>query len=98
MTIVTVRLASGRPAETKRKLSSSLTNAIVETLDVAPADVTILFEEYERENWAVGGELRADRARSDRDGPPLDLDALFRKPAPARAQPQKPKAKPRRRR
>ena len=61
MPVITIRLGKGRPIETKRALAEAVTNAVVATLDVRPEWVTVLIEEYERENWATGGELHADK-------------------------------------
>jgi 4-oxalocrotonate tautomerase len=86
MPVVTLRIGKGHPLETKRRLVAALTQAITATLDVAPGTVTVLIEEYERDNWATGGELHIDRAGSDREAPSRpDLEALFRKPVPAKA-------------
>ncbi|MFG1394394.1 tautomerase family protein [Xanthobacter agilis] len=61
MPVITVRIGKGRPIETKRALVAALTQAVAETLDVSPDWVTVLIEEYDRENWATGGELHADK-------------------------------------
>ena len=99
MPILTVRFGKGQPLETKRRLAASLTKALTDVLDVAPSMVTVLFDEIERDNWSTGGELHIDRAGSDREMPARpDLDALFRKPVPAKAPPRKAAAKSPRRR
>ena len=90
MPVITARILKGRSLEIKRRLASALTVAAVDVLDVPLGSVTVVIEEHDRENWATGGELHADRqAASGADV--LDLDALFRKPA--RAAPPKPAAK-----
>ncbi len=61
MPVITIRLAKGRPIETKRALAEAFTKAAADILDVRPEWVTVLIEEYERENWATGGELHADK-------------------------------------
>ena len=61
MPVITIRLGKGRPIETKRALAEAVTKAVVDTLDVRPEWVTVLLDEYERENWATGGELHADK-------------------------------------
>jgi 4-oxalocrotonate tautomerase len=91
MPVITARILKGRGAETKRRLASALTVAVVDVLDVPLQSVTVVIDEYDRENWATGGELHADRAAvaaSDE----VDLDNLFRKPV-ERAAPRAP-AKP----
>ena len=44
-----------------RALAEAFTKAAADILDVRPEWVTILIEEYERENWATGGALHADK-------------------------------------
>lgn len=102
MAVVVVRMVRGRGIDAKRKLAEALTAAVADTLDVARASVTVLIEDYERENWAVGGELDSDR-RAGEKAP--DIEAYFRKPAarppekkPAKASPRKAPAKSRSRR
>jgi 4-oxalocrotonate tautomerase len=75
MAIVTVRIARGHGVETKRKLVEALTAAVSDSLDVQRAEVTVLIEEYARENWTKGGEFNGERAPA----PLPDLDAIFRK-------------------
>ncbi len=45
----------------KRSLVENVTSAIVKTLDVKRDWVTVLIEEFERENWATGGVLHHDK-------------------------------------
>jgi 4-oxalocrotonate tautomerase len=61
MPVITVRIGKGRPAETKRAAARAITDAAVATLGVKREWVTVLFEEYDRENWATGGELHIDK-------------------------------------
>jgi 4-oxalocrotonate tautomerase len=61
MPVITVRIAKGRSLETKRRMAEAVTKAVAETLDVKPEWVTLLIEEFERENWATGGELHIDK-------------------------------------
>ena len=44
-----------------RSLAEYVTSAIVKALDVKPEWVTVLIEEFERENWATGGVLHEDK-------------------------------------
>src|ERR1700680_5037232 len=94
MPVLTVRIGKGQSLATKRRLASSLTQAVTDVLDIAPGLVTVLIEGVERDNWATGGELHIDRAGGDGETPARpDLEALFGKPKPAKAPPQKAKAK-----
>jgi 4-oxalocrotonate tautomerase len=103
MAIVTVRLIRGEGAAAKRKLVEALTAALADTLEIPRANIVILIEEYERENWANAGELNSDRPS---DNTVVDLEAIFRKPdekprppkKPAKATPRKAPAKSRSRR
>jgi 4-oxalocrotonate tautomerase len=61
MPVITIRIGKGRPIDKKRAVAEAVTKAVAETLDVRPEWVTILIEEYDRENWATGGELHADK-------------------------------------
>jgi 4-oxalocrotonate tautomerase len=61
MPVMTLKMARGRPTEKKRAFVQAVTKAAVETLDVKPEWVTVLIDEYDRENWATGGELHSDQ-------------------------------------
>jgi len=61
MPIVTVKIARGRTTDQKRKLVKAITDSVVSVLDVDPEWVTVLFEEFDRENWSTGGELHVDK-------------------------------------
>lgn len=61
MPIVTIKLAKGRPIAVKRALVSSVTAAVATALELPPHLVSVLIEEFARENWATGGELHSDK-------------------------------------
>jgi 4-oxalocrotonate tautomerase len=61
MPIITVKLAKGRSLQTKRKLVQALTETAVSLLDVKSEWVTVLIEEYDRENWASNGKLHSEK-------------------------------------
>jgi 4-oxalocrotonate tautomerase len=108
MPVIHAHILKGRPAEIKRRLAAALTTAMCDTLDLEPKSVHVIIEEHERENWAMGGELFSDRSSSPKATAEIDLDSLFKKPAPektkpaakpaAKAPPRKPSAKSRSRR
>jgi 4-oxalocrotonate tautomerase len=54
-------MAKGRGIEAKRKLVDEITKVMVSVLDVRSEWVTVLIEEFTRENWATGGNLHIDR-------------------------------------
>lgn len=61
MPVVTIQMERGRPVEMKRVLADAVTTAVAGALDL-PADwVTLIIDEVERENWAVGGRLQLDK-------------------------------------
>jgi len=61
MPIVSIRISRGRTVEQKRAMVQSVTQAIVSAIDVRPEWVTVIIEEFERENWATGGVLHIDK-------------------------------------
>jgi 4-oxalocrotonate tautomerase len=48
MPVLTIKIATGRDIDTKRKLVGALTDAVVSTLDVKPEWVTVLIEELSK--------------------------------------------------
>jgi 4-oxalocrotonate tautomerase len=91
MPVINAHILKGRPAEIKRRLAAALTTAMCDALDLEPKSVHVIIEEHERENWAMGGELFSDRSSSPKAAAEIDLDNLFKKPAPEKAKPQTPK-------
>lgn len=61
MPIITVKIAKERNLKTKRGFAKAVTDLAVKILDVKSEWVTILFEEFERENWATDGLLHSDK-------------------------------------
>jgi len=61
MPIVTIKIARGRSREQKRRLVQAITAAVVKTLEVEPDWVSVLIEEFDRENWSTGGQLHFDK-------------------------------------
>jgi 4-oxalocrotonate tautomerase len=61
MAFVTVQIAKGHSIEKKRELVQALTDTLVATLGTKPEWVTIHIDEFERENWGVGGKLHVDK-------------------------------------
>jgi 4-oxalocrotonate tautomerase len=61
MPFVTVQIAKGHSIEKKRLLVQAVTNALVTALGTKPEWVTVHIDEFERENWAVGGQLHSDK-------------------------------------
>lgn len=61
MPIVSIKIAKGRPVKMKRQLVQSVTQAVAASLNLKPELISVFIEEFERENWATGGELHSDK-------------------------------------
>ena len=61
MPIVTIDLVEGRTIEQKRELAKRITAAIVELLKTTPEEVTIIYRDGPRSNFAKAGALLSDR-------------------------------------
>ena len=61
MPIINVKMAKGRTIEQKRQLVKILTQETASILDVKPEWITVIIDEYERENWSSGGNLHIDK-------------------------------------
>ena len=63
MPFITVQMGKGHSIDQKRELAQALTNTMVSVLGTKPEWVTIHIDEFDRENWAVGGQLHVDKPR-----------------------------------
>ena len=61
MPIIRVEMFEGRTVEQKRRLAAALTDAIVEEAGADRASVRVVFSDYAKTDWAIGGTLAADR-------------------------------------
>ena len=61
MPFVTVQIGKGHSIEKKRKLVKAVTDALVTALGTKPEWITVHIDEFEREDWAVGGVLHYDK-------------------------------------
>ena len=93
MPFIAVHIARGRPLEKRRRLAMAISDAVTEILELEKGATQVLIHEHDRDNWAVGGELLSERRAASE---PLDLDALFKKPAKKSAPKSTPKTSPRR--
>ncbi len=59
MPFITVKLAKGRTVEQKQQFAEVITKEAVNFLNVQEEWVTVVFDEYERENWASAGQLHS---------------------------------------
>lgn len=60
MPIIHITIAKGRTLDQKRALVQKITNATAETLNVSPEKIWIRIEEFEKDEFAVNGELMCD--------------------------------------
>ncbi|CAM2160462.1 MULTISPECIES: 4-oxalocrotonate tautomerase [Paraburkholderia] len=60
MPILRIEMHPGKTLEQKRELASGITRVFVETLACPPEVVEIVFNEIEKDAWAVGGKLKSD--------------------------------------
>ncbi len=59
MPILNVQMVAGRSQEKKQELVAVLTQETARILEVEPDWVTVVINEYTRDNWASGGELHS---------------------------------------
>lgn len=61
MPIIRVEMFEGRTTAQKRALAARLTDAIVEEAGAKREAVRVIFTDHSKADWAIGGELVADR-------------------------------------
>jgi 4-oxalocrotonate tautomerase len=59
MPIINVKIAKGRTVEQKQQFVEAITQTAAQILNVKEEWVTVVFDEYERENWATGGTIHS---------------------------------------
>lgn len=59
MPVINVKLAKGRSIAQKQQFVEAITREAARTLNVKEGWVTVIFDEYERENWASNGQLHS---------------------------------------
>jgi|GEM_PF-103964 len=59
MPFINLKMAKGRTEAQKQEFAAKATALAAEVLQVKPEWVTIIIDEYERENWAIDGELHS---------------------------------------
>ena len=59
MPIINLKMAKGRSEKQKQDFVEKVTSLTVETLNVEREWVTVIIDEYERENWATDGKLHS---------------------------------------
>lgn len=58
MPFVSVKMYKGRTKEQKDKLVKEMTKDMVEILKIPKEAITIVYEEYDKENWSIAGEIQ----------------------------------------
>ena len=61
MPYVSVKMLKGRTPDQKRELSKAITDALVQICGARPEGTMVTFEEFDKGDWAVGGQLVSDR-------------------------------------
>ena len=59
MPVINIKLAKGRTIEQKQRFVEAITKEAAKTLHVNEEGVTIMFDEYDRENWDSNGQLHS---------------------------------------
>jgi len=59
MPIIRVTWYKGRTKEQKAALAQAVTDAVVKIAGTKPDQTWVVFEDVEKESWAVGGKLSA---------------------------------------
>ena len=63
MPLVQITMLIGRTADQKRKLAARITDAMIEEAGARREAVVVTFLEVERESYASGGVLMADKGK-----------------------------------
>ena len=61
MPVIHVELLAGRSADQKRELAAVLTRETARIAKCDPAVVDVIITDIQKENWASGGQLYADK-------------------------------------
>lgn len=60
MPYVSVRVAGGLSADQKREIARRFSHALLDVAGKKPETTYVVFDEVDRENWAVGENLLSD--------------------------------------
>ena len=61
MPIVNIKFAKGRTLDQKRELVSSVTQAIAVAINIDPQKIWIQLDEFDTQNFAIGGKLLSEK-------------------------------------
>jgi 4-oxalocrotonate tautomerase len=59
---ITIQWYAGRTHDQKRQIVAAITEAMVKIGKTTPDQVHIVFQDVERSNWGVSGQLASDAA------------------------------------
>lgn len=59
MPFISVKMAKGRTVAQKQQFVEVITREAARILDVRPEWITVVFDEYSRDNWASAGEIHS---------------------------------------
>lgn len=66
MPVVRVSIYEGRSVEQKRKIAEAITEALVTIGGSTREAVNVMFDNFERENWVIGGAAEYQKTDSTR--------------------------------
>lgn len=58
MPVVQINWFKGRSRDTKQKVAELIEKTMIDVAGCKPGDTHVMFNEYDRENWAINGKLR----------------------------------------
>ena len=68
MPVIRVDLLKGRTRDQKRAFTKAVTDAFIATCGGTPESVNVIFQDVERDDWGVAGQLVSEKATAA--GPP----------------------------
>lgn len=60
MPIVRVEMWKGTSKDVKARLAKAITEDVATIAGKRPENIAVLFTDYEKEDWSIGGELASD--------------------------------------
>mgnify|MGYP001232486411 CR=1 FL=1 len=70
MPFINIKMAKGRSKEQKQEFVEAITRKAVRILGVQPEWITVVIDEYSRDNWATSGELHSIKFGTEFGNPP----------------------------
>lgn len=61
MPVIRVELFTGRTREQKRAFTRAVTEAFISTCGGTPESVHVIFQDIEKDDWGVAGQLVSDK-------------------------------------